>query len=113
MANVISTKIVKIKPENEAIAQGVVTRCKYAGAFKTGIGFVTKTTYLYKVFVKVEGLEKPLVLKVKEKQGWNMNAIDEMKSAVRMFGGKKPISEGEALTVAYDRLKPKKCNVVE
>lgn len=113
MSNVISAKVVKIKPENQAKAEGTVVKCKYAGSSKTGIAFMAKTTHYYKVFIQVEGLEKPLVLKVKEKQGWNVGAVDAIKSMGKMFGGNKPVNEGEKVVVVYDKLKPKKCNIAE
>ena len=113
MANVVSSKVVKIKPENQVVAEGEVVKCKYAGASSVGIGPFAKTTHLYKVFIKVEGVEKPLVLKVKEKQDWNVGIVDNINAMNKMFGGPTPVNEGDKLTVAYDRTKPKKCNIVE
>ena len=113
MANVVSCKQVKIKPENQVTAEGTVSKCKYAGSFKVGVGPFAKTTHTYKVFIEVAGLEKPLIMKVKEKQGWNVNVVDQAKNLGKMFGGDKPINEGEKIQVVYDQAKPKKCNVVE
>jgi len=113
MANVLSAKVVKIKPENQQTAEGRVVKCKYAGSSSFGIGPMAKTSHFYKVFIEVEGLAKPLVLKVKEKAGWNASVVSSFESTARMFGKNKPINEGEILTIVYDKLKPKKCNVVE
>ena len=109
MANVANSKKIKIKPENRAQAEGTVVKCSYAGETRLGIGPLAKCTHHYKVLVAVEGLEKPLVLKVKEKAGWNAGIVQDFKSADKAFGGDKPINEGETLFVVYDSAKPKKC----
>lgn len=114
MANVVSCKKIKIKPENRVQAEGIVTECKYAGSSSFGIGPFSKTTHIYKVFIKVEGVEKPLVLKVKEKAGWNADIVHNVDSVSRMFGNAPtPANPGDTITVEYDRVKPKKCNIVE
>jgi len=109
MANVVNSKKIKIKPENMATVQGSVVKCRYAGETRLGIGPLAKSTHHYKVFVAVEGLEKPLVLKVKEKAGWNAGIVQDFKSAGKAFGGDKPVNEGDTLSVVYDTAKPKKC----
>jgi len=109
MPNVENAKKNKIKPENIETAQGTVTKCKYAGESSFGIGPLAKTTHYYKIFVAVDGIEKPLVIKVKEKQGWNASIVQDIKSIGKMFGGDKPVNEGDVLVVVYDRAKPKKC----
>ena len=113
MANVISSKVVKIKPENQVTAEGTVVKCRYAGNTRVGIGPFAKTTHHYKVFIQVEGLEKPLVLKVKEKQGMNIGVVNDVKAMGKMFGGNKPVNEGDMVVVVYDKLKPKKCNIAD
>jgi len=113
MANVVSYKHIKIKPENEVAAEGTIVKCRYAGSTSVGMGFLAKTTHLYKVFIQVPELEKPLVLKVKEKQGWNVDVVNQAKTVGKMFGGNKPVNEGDRIRVIYDRTKPKKCNVPE
>ncbi|MDR1093878.1 MAG: hypothetical protein LBL66_06990 [Clostridiales bacterium] len=113
MANVISAKKIKIKPENEAVAEGTVVKCKYAGNSRVGIGPFAKATHYYKIFIEVQGLDKPLVLKVKEKDGWNADVLHAAKAIGKMFGGDKPVNEGEKITVVYDKSKPKKCNIAE
>lgn len=113
MANVISAKVVKIKPENQATAEGTVVKCKYAGSASFGIGPMAKTTYYYKVFIQIEGLAKPLVLKVKEKAGWDAGIVQSVQGMGRAFGANKPIQEGERVLVTYDQSKPKKCNIAE
>ena len=113
MANVISAKKIRIKPENEAKAEGTVVKCKYAGSSSVGIGPMAKTIHKYKIFIEVQGLPKPLVLKVKEKAGWDAAAVQSFKTMGRMFGRNKPVNEGDKITVIYDKTKPKKCNVAE
>jgi len=113
---VVSAKPIKIKnPENAVIATGTVTNCRYAGEARTGIGPFAKSTHYYKVFIQVEGLPKPLVLKVKEKEGMSLGVVNDMKSMGKMFGGKKsmPVQEGTQLQVMYDKAKPKKCMIYE
>ena len=109
MANVVNSKKIKIKPENKAVAEGTVVKCNFAGETRLGIGPLAKCTHHYKVFVAVEGLEKPLVLKVKEKAGWNARIVQDFKSAGKAFGGDKPVNAGDTLTIVYDSIKPKKC----
>jgi len=115
MANVVSTKKVKIKPEDQVEAEGTVVRCRYAGETRIGFGPMAKSVHIYKVFIEVDGLDKPLVLKVKEDQGYNLGVVNDIKSMGKMFGGKKthPVQEGDKLTVIYNKNKPKKCNVKE
>lgn len=113
MANVVSCKKIKIKPENEVVAEGTVIKCKYAGSTSVGISILAKTTHVYKVSIEVPGLEKPLILKVKEKQGWNVDVVDSIKSLGKAFSKKMPANEGDKITVIYDKTKPKKCNIQE
>ncbi|MCL2569972.1 MAG: hypothetical protein FWE16_02070 [Firmicutes bacterium] len=113
---IVSAKPIKIKnPENAVIANGTVTTCKYAGEARTGIGPFAKSTHYYKVFIHVDGLAKPLVLKVKEKEGMNLGVVNDMKSLGKMFGGKKsmPVQAGAPIQVMYDKTKPKKCMIYE
>jgi len=113
MAKVISYKTVKIKPENAVVGEGTVARCKYAGSSSVGIGPLSKTTHIYKVYLDVEGVDKQIVVKVKEKQGWNASIVDNAMSIGKMFSKKMPINEGEKLSITYDKSKPKKCNINE
>jgi len=109
MPNVENAKKNKIKPENVVHATGTVVKCRYAGESSFGIGPMRTQTHFYKVFLQVEGQPKPLCVKVKEKEGWNASIVADFKGANRMFGGNKPVNEGDVLPIVYDRLKPKKC----
>ena len=114
MANVVSVKKVKIKPEDSVVAQGPVVDVRYAGSTRIGIGPFAKTVHIWKVFVGIEGLPKPLVVRVKEDQGMNLAVVDDMKAIGKMFSKKPaPIEVGAVLTVEYNARKPKKANVVE
>ncbi|MCL2860903.1 MAG: hypothetical protein FWE22_00605 [Firmicutes bacterium] len=113
MPNIENAKKNKIKPENIMQAQGEVTKCKYAGERSFGFGPMQKTTHFYKIFVKVDGFEKPFVIKVKEKAGWNAGIAQDIKSVGKMFGANKPVNEGDRLCLVYDKIKPKKCFLVD
>ena len=108
MANVENAKKIKIKTEDMAVADGTVIKCKYAGEARIGIGPLAKTTHFYKIIVSVEGLEKPLKIKVREKQGWNAAIVQGVKSIGKAFGKDKPVNVGDVLIVVYDKFKPKK-----
>lgn len=113
MANIECCKKFKIKPENQVETEATVTKCKYAGSSSVGIGPLAKTTHIYKVWLAVDGIEKPLVLKTKEKQGWNLDIVDSAKSIGKMFSKQMPANEGEKLIIVYDKTKPKKCMIKE
>ena len=111
MANVVSSKTFKIKPENQVAAEGVIANCKYAGAVTTGFGPISKTTYVYKVYIEVEGLDKLIVIKVKQKDGWNADIVNTINILSR--NKQMPVNIGDKISIVYDRIKPKKCNVVQ
>ena len=111
---VVSAKPIKIKNQEDAVlAVGVVTKCKYAGESRVGIGPFAKSTHFYKVYIQVDGLQKPLVLKVKEKEDMQLGITNSFKSMGKAMGKDKPVQEGTQLQVVYDRNKPKKCMVYE
>jgi hypothetical protein len=113
MANVISAKQIKIKPENAVLSQGQVIKVKYSGSSTTGIAFASKTTHYYKVYIQVQELPKALVLKVKEKTGWGNAVTQSIQNIGKSWGKNKPVNEGELIAVVYDKTKPKKCMVYE
>jgi len=113
MANVVNAKKIKIKPENMTQAVGVVVKVKYAGTSQIGIGPLAKTAHLYKAFVQVDGIEKPLVLRLKEKEGWGAAVAADFKTMGKMFGKNKPVNDGDQLTIVYDSAKPKKAFLCE
>ena len=113
MANVTSSKVFKIKPENQVIADAEVIDCKFAGTTSVGFGPFAKTSYIYKVYIQIDGVEKIVVLKVKEKQGWNFYVVNTINAFGKAVDGKLPANPGDKLKVMYDRNKPKKCNILE
>ena len=56
MANVTSSKVFKIKPENQVIADAEVIDCKFAGTTSVGFGPFAKTSYIYKVYIQIDGV---------------------------------------------------------
>ena len=111
MANVANKRIKKIRPENAVTAEGIVVRCRFIRSFKIKVGLVARTNYIYKLKIRVQGLEKPLKCKVKERDGWNAAVVHGVRALGRAFGAGKPVKKGERLIVVYDRTKPKKCNI--
>ena len=113
MANKIVFKKVKIKPENKAVDEGDVIECKYCGVSTFRIGPFAKYTFTFKFKVAVSELDKPLVFKVKFKQSMNLGLINDINAIVDDMFAQLPVQEGQTVTVEYDRIKPKKCNVLE
>ena len=111
MSNVVSCKETKIKPENAVSAEGTVVKCRYCGSSRVGIGPFGKTTHRYKVFIEAAGLAKPLVLLVREKDGWNHDIVGDVKTLGKMFGKNAPVNVGDKIMITYDSTKPKKCNI--
>lgn len=112
MAKGFIFKTVKIKPENKVTAEGFVESFKLSSTSKTSIFFMTKYTLHYKVLVRVDGLAKPLTLKVCNKLGWGVAIaadIDAYDGAYKGF----PLQIGDKINVEYDRVKPAKCNKVD
>ncbi len=112
MAKGIRYKQIKIKPENEAKAEGVIQQCEYAGYSRVGIGFLASVTLNYKIYISVEGVEKQLVAVVKDKIGWNLGILSDLQAANNAFLEKLPFGIGDKVVVTYDKVKPKKCNIV-
>ncbi|MCL2234345.1 MAG: hypothetical protein FWC11_03520 [Firmicutes bacterium] len=108
MANVVNAKKNKIKPENITNTQAEVIKCKYAGERSFGIGPMARVTHFYTIVVRVNGIDKPLKIKVKEKPNWNVGIAQDIKSVGKMFGKDRPVNEGDILNVVYDASKPKK-----
>ena len=102
----------KIKQENKASAVAEVTKCKFAGTRTIGIGPLAKATHFYKLFLKVEGVDKIVKVKFQEKAGWNAGVAHTVTSITKMFSKNTPVIAGEKFMVEYDKLKPKKCNIV-
>lgn len=113
MANKIVFKKVKIKPENRAVAEGEVIECKYCGVSSFSIGPFGKNTFTFKFKVAVPELDKPLVFTVKFKQSMNLGIINDINALVDDMFAQLPVQEGQKVTVEYDRIKPKKCNLIE
>lgn len=113
MGNVTSSKVFKIKPENQVTADAEVVDCKFAGTSSFGIGPFAKTTYIYKVYLQIEGVDKAVVIKVKEKQGWNVDVVNSINTINKYVDGKTPVNPGDKYQVVYDRTKPKKCNIID
>jgi len=113
MPNIENAKKNKIKPEDVCKAEVAVIKCKYAGQSQVGIGPVAKTTDFYKIIVQLPGTEKPIKIKVKEKQGWGAGVAQDIKSMGKMFGKNKPVNEGDIINVVYDINKPKKCYLAD
>ena len=111
MANVLSCKTFKIKPENQVTAEAVVANCKYAGSVSVGFGPFSKVTHVYKVYVEIEGVEKLVVIKVKEKDGWNADIVHSINSFSR--SKQLPVNIGDKLSVIYDKATPKKCTIIQ
>ncbi|MDE7083303.1 MAG: hypothetical protein K2O89_06360 [Clostridia bacterium] len=112
MAKGFVIKSVKIKPENKVTAEGIVESFGISSTNKASILFLTKITVWYKVQVRVEGLEKPLTLKVCNKLGWGVGIAKEIEAAENALKG-FPLEIGDKITVEYDRIKPKKCNKID
>ena len=105
---VVSIKQLKIKPENQVVAQGVVKKCRYVREKR----IFGRSTHIYKVLIEVAGLPKPLKMKVKDKTGFNFNAVaTTIRSISRMAGAQKPVNVGDIAVVVYDKTKPKKCYI--
>ena len=105
-------KSVKIKPENKVTAEGFVEEVKLSSTSKTSIFFMTKYTLNYKVLVRVDGVSKPLTLKVSNKLAWGVAIaadIDAYDGLYKDF----PLQIGDKINVEYDRIKPSKCNKVD
>ena len=104
-------KTVKIKPENKATAEGFVEDIKLSSTSKTTIFFMTRYTINYKVLVRVDGVSKPITLKVSNKLGWGVAIaadIDAYNGGYKDF----PLQIGDTVNVEYDRVKPSKCNKI-
>lgn len=104
-------KTVKIKPENKATAEGIVEDIKLSSTSKTTIFFMTRYTLNFKVSVRVDGVSKPLTLKLSNKLGWGVVIaadIDAYDGAYKDF----PLQIGDTINVEYDRIKPNKCNKI-
>jgi len=115
---IVSMKPVKIKPANRTEGKGTIVDCRYAGSSRVGIGPFAKTTEIFKAYIEVEGLPKKLVVKVKEAQVMSHAGINDIKQGIkqigRMFGKVKlPVEIGAKVVVEYDKVKPKKCNILE
>lgn len=113
MANKTVIKKVKIKAENKAVAEGVVTECRYCGVNSFSIGPFGKNTFVFKFKVSVTELDKPLAFTVKFKQGMNLSLVNGINAIVDDLFSRLPVHEGDTVTVEYDRIKPKKCNLLE
>ncbi|MDE6000799.1 MAG: hypothetical protein K2G96_00535 [Clostridia bacterium] len=113
MANKVVIKKVKIKAENKAVAEGEVIECKYGGVSSFSIGPFAKNTFTFKFKVAVAELDKPLVFKVKFKQGMNLGIVNDINALVDDMFAQLPVHEGDVVNVEYDRVKPKKCNLIE
>ena len=105
-------KTAKIKPENKVVAEGYVEEVKLTSTSKTSIFFMTRYTLNYKVLVRVDGLAKPLTLKVSNKLGWGVAIAADIEAYDGAYKG-FPLQIGDKLNVEYDRIKPNKCNKVD
>ncbi|MDE6667818.1 MAG: hypothetical protein K2K38_05675 [Clostridia bacterium] len=105
-------KTVKIKPENKVTAEGYVEGVKLSSTSKTSILFMTKYTLNYKVSIRVDGVSKPLTLKVCNKLGWGVAIAADIEAYDGAYRG-FPLQIGDKLNVEYDRVKPSKCNKVD
>lgn len=112
MAKGISYKNIKIKPENEAKAEGFIQDLKYSGSTSFGIGPFKSVKLTYKAYVSVDGLEKPVVAVIYDKMGWNVGILSDIQALNNAILEKLPFGLGDKVVVTYDRLKPKKCNIV-
>ncbi|MBD5632156.1 MAG: hypothetical protein HDP34_02875 [Clostridia bacterium] len=112
MAKGISYKKIKIKPENEAKAEGFIQDLKYAGSSSVGIGPFKSVKMTFKAYVSVDGVEKPLVAVIYDKMGWNVGILSDIQVATNEVLQKLPFDLGDKVVVTYDRIKPKKCNIV-
>ena len=113
MNNVEIAKTKKIKPENQVNAKAVCTKCKFVGTNSAGFGPISTATHFYMVFLQVEGVEKIIKVKVKEKAGWGASVAHSITTLAKSFSKQMPVQVGEQFTVVYDKTKPKKCNIVE
>lgn len=97
MSVVTSCRIYKIKSENETHSEGRVLKVKSAGVSNFGVGRVSRNpASVFKVSLSIDGVKKPIDIKVKASDG---------------ASGTAPLDEGDTVNVVYDRLKPKRCNI--
>lgn len=105
-------KTVRIKPENKAVATGLIVECK-----RLGSEFLFHRAKLnFRAYVRVKGLDRLLILPFSQDLGimryWQFKyCVETMRFRREVLV--LPFMTGDEITVEYNQKKPKKCNWIE